>query len=120
MVELIPKGAAYADGRTDLLHELDSVIPGMGTFRVSDFLLFVDYSLPVADYEEVVALVRSAGDDCAALLYGRNKDYAPFFCAECGCSYCEKHWALMPVFDEMGFDYYTGACPVGHRKFIDH
>jgi hypothetical protein len=30
MVELIPNGARYADGNTDLLHRLQ---PGTGTFR---------------------------------------------------------------------------------------
>ena len=121
MVELIPTGAAYADGQKDILHELDSVFSGKGTFRVSDFLPYLDYSLDVADYEAVVAAVRGAGDDdVAAVLYGRDKEYAPFFCAECRCSYCGTHWKLKPVFDEAGFDYYTGGCPVGHRKFIDH
>ncbi|MBV9722531.1 MAG: hypothetical protein JO082_11515 [Mycobacterium sp.] len=120
MVELIPKGAAYADGQKDILHEIDSVFSGKGTFRVSDFLLYVDYSLDVPDYEEVVAAVRGAGDELDAVLFGRNKDYAPFFCAECGCSYCETHWGLEPVFDEAGFDYYRGGCPAGHRKVIVH
>jgi hypothetical protein len=120
MVEMIPKGARYADGLTDILHELDSVFSGKGTLRVSDFLPYLDYSLDVPDYEALVAAVGGARDDVAAVLYGRNKEYAPYFCGECGCSYCGAHWKLAPVFDEAGFDYYTGSCPVGHKKFIDH
>jgi len=120
MVELIPKGAAYADGENDILHEFDSVFSGKGTFRVSDFLPFVDYSIDVPDYEDAVAAVRGGGDDVAKILNGRGKLYAPFFCAGCGLSYCAVHWKLEPVFDELGFDYYTGRCPVGHKKSIDH
>jgi hypothetical protein len=116
MVELIPRGAAYADGQHDVLHEFDSVT---GTFRVSGFLPYANYSLDVREYEAVVAAVEGAGDDVAAVLYGLGKDFAPFFCAECRCSYCGTHWELRPSFDH-GFDYYSGACPVGHRKFIDH
>ncbi len=120
MVELIPHGAVYADGQKDILHEIDiSGLFGKGTFRLSDFLRFANYSTYVADYEGFVAAVRGAGDDVAAVLYGLNKEYAPFFCAQCGCSYCGAHWKLEPSFD-YGFDYYSGDCPVGHRKFIDH
>lgn len=120
MVELIPKGAAYADGQKDILHELDFPgFSGQGTFRVSDFLLYANYSTDVADYEAVLDAVRGAGDDVAVVLYGLDKEYAPFFCAKCGCSYCGTHWKLKPSFDH-GFDYYSGDCPVGHRKFIDH
>jgi hypothetical protein len=73
MVELIPKGAAYADGQKDILHELDSVFSGKGTLRVSDFLPYVDYSLDLPDYETVVAAVPGAGDDVAAVLYRRTR-----------------------------------------------
>lgn len=120
VVELIPKGAVYADGRKDILHELDSGFSGRGTFRVRDFLRHANYSVAVADYEAVATVVCGETDDVAAALYRRDKEYAPFFCAECGYSYCGTHWKLNPVFDECGFDYYTGCCPVGHRKFIDH
>ena len=146
MVELIPKGAAYADGQKDILHEIDPSCEG--TFRLSGFLPYTGYSTVVGDYQAVVAAVRGAGDSgpggpesspspqrrfgrvgrsrrrrwrhrTAAVLYELNKEYAPFFCAECGVSYCGTHWKLKPVFDR-GFDYYTGNCPVGHKKFIDH
>lgn len=63
-----------------------------GHLQVSEFLPYLDFSLDVADYEAVVAAVRrGAGDDVDAVLYGRNKEYAPFFCAECGFSYCATH-----------------------------
>lgn len=121
MVELIPAGAVYADGKKDILHELDSrFFSGKGTFRVSNFLPYIDYSRDVPDYEDVVAAVRDAGQDVGAVLYRLNKEYAPFFCASCGSSYCRTHWNLEPVFDNRGFDYYTGGCPVGHKKFINH
>jgi hypothetical protein len=117
MVELIPKGVAYAEGQKDVLNQFD--LSGQGIFRLSDFLLYVNYSIDVFEYEAVVDAVRGAGDDAAAVLYGLNKEYAPFFCAQCGYSYCGKHWKLKPSFD-YGFDYYSGHCPVGHRKLIDH
>ncbi|WP_330182752.1 hypothetical protein OHB26_03270 [Nocardia sp. NBC_01503] len=120
VIELIPRGAAYADGRTDILHELN--IPGLselGTFRLSGFLPFTGFSTHVARYEAVVAAVRGAGDRVDAVLHALAKEYAPYFCATCDRSYCEAHWNLHAVFD-YGFDYYTGACLFGHKKFIDH
>lgn len=119
MVELIPKGAAYADGQKDILHEFES-LSGKGTFRVSGFRPYVDHSTDVPNYEAVVDAVRGAGNDAGAVLYGFNKEYAPFFCAECGRSYCATHWNPQPVFDEYGFDYYRCDCPFEHRKIIKH
>lgn len=120
MVELIPDGSGYADGTTDLLHRLRP--PGStsaGTFRMSGFLPYTNCSMPVDDYETTVVAVRSAGDDAAAVLHELDKEYAPFFCRRCRCSYCGRHWNLKAKFDQ-GFDYYSGTCPFGHPKFIDH
>ena len=122
IIELVPKGVAYADGQQDLLHEFSDDYCSRGTFRVSQFLPYVDYSMDVPDYEAAVAAVRRAGrGGLPALLYRLNsKEYAPFFCGMCGLPYCKSHWNLRPVFDECGFDFYTGSCPVGHKHFIDH
>jgi hypothetical protein len=120
MVELIPNGARYADGNTDLLHQIRP--PGStsaGTFRLSGFLPYTAYSTPVSDYETTVSAVRNAGDDAAAVLHELDDEYAPFFCRHCRRSYCGRHWNLGARFDH-GFDYYSGTCPFGHRKFIDH
>ena len=117
-VELVPTGVAYADGQKDILHDIPGV-SGQGTYRVSGFLPYANHSTGVADYEALADAVRGAGDEVAAALYGLDREYAPFFCATCGCSYCGTHWNLKPFFDQ-GFDYYSGDCPVGHGKFIDH
>lgn len=117
MVELVPNGARYADGDADPLHRLQP--SGRGTFRLSGFLPYTNYSLTVADYETTVAAVRDAGDGADGVLHEINGEYAPFFCRHCHRSYCGDHWNLTATFD-YGFDYYSGTCPYGHRKFIDH
>jgi hypothetical protein len=120
MVEFIPVGSTYPDGAEEPLHRLVPPENSRGTFRLTGFLPFTGYSTPVAGYEAVVAAVRQAGDNADAVLHDLNREYAPFFCRHCRLSYCKDHWRLKPIFDEAGFDYYSGDCPAGHPQFIDH
>lgn len=46
-------------------------------------------------------------------------EFAPFWCPECGGSYCHRHWATEPVMDEGFYDCTYGTCPEGHRSMID-
>lgn len=115
VVESIPVGASYADGRKDILHALT----GGGTLRVSGFLDYANYSTPVTDYDALVDEMQKTGDEVASALYRLSDDYAPFYCNRCRRSYCRTHWMLLPTFDQ-GFDYYSGHCPAGHPKVIDH
>ncbi|GAA2456253.1 hypothetical protein GCM10010191_89530 [Actinomadura vinacea] len=120
MVELVPNGGRYADGNTDLLHQIqltDST--SSGTIRLSGFLPYTEYSMQVTDYEATTTAVQNAGADAASVLHEIDKEYAPFYCRHCLRPYCGQHWQLKATFDH-GFDYYSGSCPYGHRKFIDH
>jgi hypothetical protein len=68
------------------------------------------------DNARVVESAVRAGS--AKTLYKRNREWAPFWCRQCGGAYCRDHWHLTPVFDEAEFDYLDGACPQGHRRII--
>lgn len=117
MVEVVATGQAYADGDTDLLHQL---APGEGTIRITGFLPYASFSMPVADYAEIAGGVLAAGDRLAETLYRWDTGWAPFYCPVCERAYCTAHWRLEPVFDEAGFDYYSGSCLYGHRHTIEH
>lgn len=117
MVEVVAAGQAYANGEHDLPHRLE---PSQGTIRISGFLPYASFSTPVRDYAGTAGGVLAAGDRLAETLFGWNTEWAPFYCPVCERAYCSEHWRLEPVFDEAGFDYYSGSCLYGHRHKIDH
>jgi hypothetical protein len=48
-------------------------------------------------------------------------EWAPFFCAECGASYCAECWRTRPVFDpDMPgwLEEIRGECPGGHERML--
>lgn len=121
-VKLIPLGARQHYGPLDTMHETANPgpAPDIGIYDLSGFLLYTGGSVsPVRDLAELVAALRRGDEPAARILFRTQRSYAPFFCASCDHAYCAKHWALEAVWDH-GFDYYTGECLFGHRKFIDH
>lgn len=113
-VEVVPAGRPYADRRHDLIH---TVLPGApGTLRISGFLPWTNVSMPVADLAAAAGAVRDLDGGALRRL---DRDLAPFYCRHCDRSYCGDHWRLRPSFD-VGFDYWSGTCPEGHRHVIDH
>lgn len=67
-----------------------------------------------------VASALAAGD--AAALYSVEPLWAPFYCSQCGRSYCHDHWQFRLVFDEDWPDWYDetiGTCPRGHQRVLD-
>ena len=51
-----------------------------------------------------------------------DPDLIPYFCRQCACWYCSKHWTMRVEYedDEPGNPYRTsihyGSCPKGHRR----
>ena len=117
-VELISKGTPHPDDQ--FLHrELleGESIGGVGQIIIKGFLQNCSMPLAPTTYQQVAAALRS-GD--LEVLYTLNKDYAPFYCRRCPGVFCAPHYDLEEVWDEAGPDYWHGACPNGHGKFIDH
>lgn len=117
MVEVVAAGQSYANGDRDLLHKLT---PAQGSIRISGFLPYASFSMPVESYADIANGVLAAGDRLAETLFDWNTEWAPFYCPVCERAYCTEHWRLEPVFDETGFDFYSGSCLYGHRHMIDH
>jgi hypothetical protein len=65
--------------------------------------------------QNLLAPIRNAD---AARLYALDREYVPFYCAECRANYSDSEWVTMPVFDKGFFDYLDGTCPKGHRRMI--
>ena len=55
----------------------------------------------------------------AAALYAVERLFAPFYCPECACVYCRKHWTVVPEYDENFFDCSYGWCPKGHKRMVE-
>lgn len=120
MVEVVAAGQPYANGDTDLLPRPEPAGGTTGTIRISGFLPYASFSTPVHDYAGIAGGVLAAGDRLAETLFDWDPEWAPFYCPVCERAYCSAHWRLEPVFDEAGFDYYSGSCLYGHRHKIDH
>ena len=58
----------------------------------------------------------AAGD--ASGLYEIEHEMVPFWCPECGASYCATHWKTWDVMDDLFFDERRGICPHGHERQI--
>ena len=50
--------------------------------------------------------------------YSSDKEYLPFYCAQCRVNYGHAEWSPIPVFDDGFFDYLEGTCPEGHRRML--
>ena len=57
---------------------------------------------------QVVAAAVTSGD--APMLFHVNSDFAPFWCLQCGSSYCDRHWTRSAGDDR---------CPVGHQRTVE-
>ncbi len=54
-------------------------------------------------------------------LYRINLLWAPFYCNDCKCSYCRKHWTTRDFFDDDPpgwYDRTVAKCPNGHERVI--
>lgn len=125
-VGLITSGLPHPDDQFLQRDILESFQPGSaGQISLKGFLQdyrirrITNWSMPLTPdtYQRVAAALRS--NDPAAL-YALDKEYAPFYCTHCHDCFCALHYKLEEVWDEAGLDYWRGACPHGHRKFIDH
>lgn len=54
-------------------------------------------------------------------LHAIDRLLIPFYCAQCHCCYCVKHWSPSPSYDPDGGSYEDtrGTCPAGHRRLLD-
>jgi hypothetical protein len=54
-------------------------------------------------------------------IYRLDLEWAPFYCAECGVSYCGQCWRTMPVFDPDfpgWLEELRGTCPEDHERML--
>jgi hypothetical protein len=114
IVEVIRRGQLYIDGEQDIIYRIFPETQGM--IRVNGFLPYTSFSTHVTDLATTADAVRAID---AAALHAMQRTWVPFYCHQCGRSFCGEHWNLKATFD-WGFDYYSGTCPVGHPHFIDH
>ena len=72
--------------------------------------------------QETWAKVREAlKNESADALHRIDPFQAPFYCAECGSSYCSKHWIIEePYANEypISRDTAIGTCPNNHRRVM--
>lgn len=114
IVEVSRRGKLYVNDDQDIIYR---VFPdAQGTIRITGFLPYTNFSSQVTD---LAATSQAARTIDAAALHALDQTWVPFYCPQCGRSFCAEHWELTPTFD-WGFDHYSGTCPVGHPHFIDH
>jgi hypothetical protein len=92
-----------------------------GSLLVEDGLLVRDSftsRLTQGASERVLELVR---DRDVAGLYAYDRELTPFWCPDCGRSYCGNHWRTNNVFDDetSGLDCIRGTCPEGHERMLE-
>jgi hypothetical protein len=113
-VEVTRRGQLYIDEEQDVIYR---IFPeAQGTIRVHGFLPYTSFSTHVTDFAAIATAARAVD---ATALHAVDRSWVPFYCHQCDRSFCGEHWDLKATFD-WGFDYYSGACPVGHPHFIDH
>ena len=69
----------------------------------------------------VEALRAAMLDGDADALLRLDREIVPFYCPQCGLSYCEAHWVTWPIFDPeypAWFEELRGRCPEGHERLI--
>lgn len=114
IVEVSRRGQLFVDEEQDIIYR---VFPdARGTIRITGFLPYTNFSHQVTN---VAATIQAARAVDAAALHALDDTWVPFYCRQCGRSFCAEHWELTPSFN-WGFDHYSGTCPVGHSHFIDH
>jgi hypothetical protein len=54
-------------------------------------------------------------------LFAWDPELTPFWCPDCGLSYCGRHWQTTNVFDDEtgGLDCIRGTCPHGHSRMLE-
>lgn len=88
-----------------------------GTIIRSSFTSRLEAPLDQTSFTAVEKAVTS-GD--AAALYRCDREFAQFYCPDCGQSYCGRHWACRDVFDDDGWhDSIRGRCPKGHDRMLE-
>lgn len=114
IVEVNRRGKLYVNDEQDIIYR---VFPeAQGTIRITGFLPYTNFSSQVTD---LAATIKAARTIDAAALHALDQTWVPFYCPQCGRSFCAEHWELAPKFD-WGFSHYSGTCPVGHPHVIDH
>lgn len=63
-------------------------------------------------------VARAVSDGSAAALFALDREYAPFWCPQCGAAYCGDDWDVEDVFDEGFYERQMGTCPRGHRRTL--
>jgi len=63
--------------------------------------------------------VREAvGANDARALFELDREFAPFWCPDCGAAYCAEHYVHWDVYDDGFFDSIRGVCPLGHERML--
>jgi hypothetical protein len=56
----------------------------------------------------------------AAALHALDPELAPFYCPDCGKTYCGEHWRREDVFEDSHFhEGIRGTCPEGHERLLE-
>lgn len=116
-VTLVPPG--QPDPR--LTPEPPGVPPGISTVFTRWSQLSIDggpVSVTIGPVPmEDVAIALGAAN--AAALFAIDPELAPFWCPECGASYCREHYRSFEVYDDGFFDRVRGVCPKGHERTLE-
>jgi hypothetical protein len=101
---LIPKVVPF---QSDILRSGPAVIHFIGWCSYSE-------QVPAEYYEPVREALLNK--DTAAL-YNMNRDWAPYYCPECGVNYHESNWHSRYLNDS--YSVLEGTCPQGHKRILE-
>ena len=68
------------------------------------------------------ALRAALADRDVPRLFALDFELTPFYCPDCGASYCSAHWDWWDVWDDElpGWrDSVRGRCPLGHERMLE-
>lgn len=71
----------------------DGLSKDVATLFLRDFI-GTDKEIVSADSREALRTALTEAD--AAALYAVERLWAPFYCPECACVYCRRHWVVIP------------------------
>jgi hypothetical protein len=109
-VAFVPKGVSHPQ----------TAPMGPATNRIAVEGVTGALSQVISRHPRRVASAVEAAD--ARALWQIDPLWAPFYCPDCGCSYCSQHWSTEVVFadDYPGwYEHTTGRCPEGHTRLLD-
>ena len=89
---------------------------------VLDYFLGTAWQAESAEVLDAVQALVEQGNVAPAAIRDVSwalREVTPFYCPDCGLSYCSRDWDTCVVSDEGFYDCTEGACPNGHRHVLD-